>query len=74
MASTLLNEQGFPPDVIELQLAHSVTGWHDFNIYAAGETLVGRLQWTGSSRRSLPLRAHCGHCQDNTQRRQPQDC
>jgi len=23
MASTLLNEQGFPPDVIELQLAHS---------------------------------------------------
>ncbi|MBV0946278.1 site-specific integrase, partial [Listeria monocytogenes] len=22
MASTLLNEQGFPPDVIELQLAH----------------------------------------------------
>jgi hypothetical protein len=23
MASTLLNEQGFPPDVIELQLAHA---------------------------------------------------
>jgi hypothetical protein len=23
MAGTLLNEQGFPPDVIELQLAHS---------------------------------------------------
>jgi hypothetical protein len=23
MASTLLNEQGFPPDVIELQLAHT---------------------------------------------------
>jgi hypothetical protein len=23
MASTCLNEQGFPPDVIELQLAHS---------------------------------------------------
>jgi len=22
MATTLLNEQGFPPDVIELQLAH----------------------------------------------------
>ena len=22
MASTLLNEQGFPPDIIELQLAH----------------------------------------------------
>ena len=23
MASTLLNEQGFPPDIIELQLAHA---------------------------------------------------
>jgi hypothetical protein len=23
MASTLLNEQGYPPDVIELQLAHA---------------------------------------------------
>lgn len=23
MASTILNEQGFPPDVIELQLAHT---------------------------------------------------
>ncbi len=37
MASTLLNEQGFPPDVIELQLA--VQNWTKSNSLMCGTTI-----------------------------------
>src|SRR5437660_651697 len=56
MASTLLNEQGFPPDVIELQLAHTERN------KVSRVAPSGRLQCTADRPRGGAVPARCDAC------------
>jgi integrase len=65
MASTLLNEQGFPPDVVEFQLAHTErnkvrAAYTRRSAWESGGTSCngGRTTWTDCSQVRTPRQLH----------------